>query len=107
MTGAWDPGLANERTALAWRRSALSLATVAGFLLHAALDGAAWPLGLAGAVALALAAAWTERHGRRVYRVRATDGEAYLQRSSRALGALSCITVAAAAMTLAQLAVAT
>jgi uncharacterized membrane protein YidH (DUF202 family) len=91
-----DPGVANERTALAWRRSALSLLVVGGVMLHGALDGRLHPLRLAVLGALVLAAAATHRHGRRLYELRAGDGDAHVACAARGLAALSGVTLAAA-----------
>lgn len=82
------PGLANERTALGWQRSALSLAAIAGLLLGRALaHGRA-----AGVVSAALgiaAAAWATLRGRRLYARRAAGGRAEAPRSLRALALCS------------------
>lgn len=57
-SGAAERGRALERTALAWQRSALSIAATGAFLAKAAADGGSLATGLAGAgvmVALAVA----------------------------------------------------
>lgn len=61
-------GLAGERTALAWSRSALSLAAIGAIALETGTEHAPHALGYAvGAVLLLLAgAAWA--YGRRAYR---------------------------------------
>ena len=107
MTGAgapWDEGVANERTALAWRRSALSLLTVAGLMLHASLDGGTRPLQLAVAVALGAAAGWADHQGHRTYGIRTAGEDASRPSSARMLAALSGVTMLAATATILQLA---
>jgi uncharacterized membrane protein YidH (DUF202 family) len=62
VSTVWDPGLQPERTALAWRRTAIALAvgSIAALRILPELAGAIGTvlgvLGLAGAVALAIAA---------------------------------------------------
>jgi uncharacterized membrane protein YidH (DUF202 family) len=93
-----DPpaGLAGERTALAWQRSALVLVVVAALLLHAAGSGAR--LVFAGAaVAYALGAALAWRAGERLYALRA-DGRAH--RAPRELRMMSAASVLAALLAL-------
>jgi uncharacterized membrane protein YidH (DUF202 family) len=102
--GPWDTGVANERTALAWRRSALSLLTVAGLLLHAALDGRVRLLQLATGVVLVVAAGWADYQGHRAYGGRARGEDACRPSSPHVLGVLSGVTVVAAAATAMQLA---
>jgi hypothetical protein len=104
MGGPWDVGVANERTALAWRRSVLSLLTVAGLMLHSALDGRVRPLQLATGALLVVSALWADRQGHRAYDVRA-GGEAVCRPSRpRTLAVLSGITLMAAIATMAQIA---
>jgi uncharacterized membrane protein YidH (DUF202 family) len=60
-----DPGLANERTALAWTRTALGVAAVGALIVRLAIevDLAVVALGCAAVVAAAATAIW--RHGGR------------------------------------------
>jgi hypothetical protein len=102
--GPWDAGASNERTGLAWRRSALSVLTAAALMLHAALDGRVRPPQLAAAVLLGLAAGWTDRQGQRAYRARAGGEEECRPSSPRVLAGLTAVTLLAAATALAQLA---
>jgi uncharacterized membrane protein YidH (DUF202 family) len=65
-----DPGLARERTALAWTRSALTMAASGVLIARAAfLAHLAW-LGVLSAIAMATLSALTWRHGQIIYRGR-------------------------------------
>jgi uncharacterized membrane protein YidH (DUF202 family) len=63
-----DPGLAGERTALAWQRSALSLALVGALTLRAAVESGVNAPILVAAVALLFIGAVPWAHGLRSYR---------------------------------------
>src|SRR5688500_17207506 len=84
-----DPGRALDRTALAWTRSALALATIAGLMLHAALVPAV-------ALPLAAAAVWCPGHHPSTRRLDAPPPTA----QPRAIAAVTAVTVAAAAVAL-------
>ena len=60
-----DPGLAIERTALAWRRTSLGLAANAALLLRLGLEGGEPALACAASALVAAAAAATWTYGRR------------------------------------------
>jgi uncharacterized membrane protein YidH (DUF202 family) len=60
-SGSFDPGLANERTSLSWRRTALSLAAIAAVLIRLAtqLNALALPGYIIGGLLLVVAGgAW-------------------------------------------------
>ena len=86
--------LANERTALGWQRSGMSLAVIAALLLGQAVHRDE-PLGAAAAVAVGAAAAWAAGWGRRLYRRRADAVQGPAEHPVRTLAA---VTVAAAAL---------
>ena len=65
-----DPGLARERTALAWTRSALTMAASGVLIARAAFVGHLPVLGVVSAVAMAILAALTWRRGQVIYRER-------------------------------------
>lgn len=93
------PGFANERTALGWQRSSLSLAVIAALLLgHAVQRGE--PAEVVAAVLVGAGAAWVGTAGRRLYRRRAegTRGPA-----TRALLGIVLVTLFAAAVAVAEL----
>ena len=65
-----DPGLARERTALAWTRSALTMAASGVLIARAAFVGRLPVLGVVSAVAMAILSALTWRNGQAIYRER-------------------------------------
>ena len=65
-----DPGLARERTALAWTRSALTMAASGVLIARAAFVGHFPVLGVVIAVAMAILSALTWRNGQAIYRER-------------------------------------
>jgi len=74
-TGAADgtgraPGLAAERTELAWTRSALNMAASGLLIARSAFLADLDALGVASAIAMALMAFLTWRHGQAIYRRR-------------------------------------
>jgi len=72
-TTRFDPGLARDRTALAWTRSALSMLAIGTLIARAAFEADLNVLGViaaAGTLALALL---TWRQGNLLYRERAVD----------------------------------
>jgi uncharacterized membrane protein YidH (DUF202 family) len=94
-----DPGRANERTALGWQRSSLSLAVVAALLLAHAVHRRE-PLGVATALVVGAGGAWVGALGRRLYaRRRAAPSTS----AARPLRVVAAITVAAALVAAGQL----
>jgi uncharacterized membrane protein YidH (DUF202 family) len=92
-----DPGLARERTALAWTRSALNMAATGTLIARAAFVGHLAALGVVSAIAMATLAALTWRHGRVIYVERREPGmPAHLQ--TAAFGLLMAATVLIAAI---------
>ena len=65
-----DPGLARERTALAWTRSALTMAAGGVLIARAAFVGHLPVLGVVSAIAMAILSALTWRQGQAIYRER-------------------------------------
>ena len=65
-----DPGLARERTALAWTRSALSMAASGTLIARAAFVEHLAGLGVAAAFVTAIVSALTWRRGQVIYRER-------------------------------------
>jgi uncharacterized membrane protein YidH (DUF202 family) len=65
-----DPGLARERTALAWTRSALTMAASGVLIARAAFVGHLPVLGVITAVGMAILSALTWRNGQAIYRER-------------------------------------
>ena len=84
-----------ERTALAWERSAASLATLAAVFIGAAAHrNEPWAIVFAAGFAIAAALAW--RHGRRAYRRRNRLGASTVPAPDRALALLALTTLVAA-----------
>lgn len=65
-----DPGLARDRTALAWTRSALNMAASGTLIARGAFTAHLDALGIGSAVAIAVMALLTWRHGQTIYRER-------------------------------------
>jgi uncharacterized membrane protein YidH (DUF202 family) len=85
-----DPGLAHERTALAWQRMALGFMSLGALILGlAARDQATWMLVPSGVLFVAAAVIWA--YGR----VRAASGDP-ADRHGRALAGLAAATAALA-----------
>jgi uncharacterized membrane protein YidH (DUF202 family) len=69
----FDPGLARDRTALAWTRSALSMLAIGTLIARAAFEGDLDVLGVIAAVGTLALALLTWRQGNVLYRERAVD----------------------------------
>ena len=65
-----DPGVARERTALAWTRSALTMAASGVLIARAAFVGHLPVLGVVSAVAMAILSGLMWRNGQAIYRER-------------------------------------
>lgn len=97
--GRFDPGLARDRTALAWTRSALSLLAIGTLIARAAFNEHLDVLGALTALVTAGLGLLTWRHGRALYRSRAVAGlEPHHQPG--ALGFLMIAALAAAVVAL-------
>jgi uncharacterized membrane protein YidH (DUF202 family) len=97
--GRFDPGLARDRTALAWTRSALSLLAIGTLISRAAFIADLDELGALTALGTAVLALLTWRHGNALY------GERAVERSDPhhqpgALGFLMAVTMVAAVVAL-------
>jgi uncharacterized membrane protein YidH (DUF202 family) len=84
--------LANERTALGWQRSGLSMTVIGALLLGHAIDRGEI-LGVLAAAGAVVGAAWTTINGRRLY-VRRVAGDRHA--APRALRTLTLISAGAA-----------
>lgn len=91
----FDRGLARDRTALAWTRSALSLLASGTLIARAAFVARLDGLGVASAAAMALLAVITWRHGRAIYHDRALTGP-HPHHQTGALGFLTAATLGTA-----------
>jgi uncharacterized membrane protein YidH (DUF202 family) len=88
------PPHANERTALGWQRTSLSLAVIAAILLgHAVHEHQ--PGGVVAAAVIGAGALWVGRIGRRLYRQRA---ESVQDPAAGPLLAITAVTLLAAAL---------
>jgi len=72
--GQQPPGLASDRTALAWTRSALNIAGSGILITRAAFTADLDALGVASAIAVGVVALLTWRHGQTIYGDRALEG---------------------------------
>ena len=95
-----DPGLARERTALAWTRSALTMAASGVLIARAAFVGHLPVLGVVSAVAMAILSGLMWRNGQAIYRERR---EAWMPQrpQTTAFGLLTVATVLIAATAIA------
>jgi uncharacterized membrane protein YidH (DUF202 family) len=90
--GADDPGLARERTSLAWTRSGLSIAASGALIVRGCLSAHLDALGIVIAVVMAIVAVVVWRHGQQTYAepgLSAPDR----RRQSRVLAGLTIATV--------------
>jgi uncharacterized membrane protein YidH (DUF202 family) len=88
------PPQANERTALGWQRSSLSLWVIAAILLgHAVHEHQ--PAGVVVAAVIGAGGAWVGHLGRRLYRRRAASRQ---QPAVRPLATITAVTLLAAAL---------
>ncbi|MGZ4186941.1 MAG: DUF202 domain-containing protein [Solirubrobacteraceae bacterium] len=70
----FDPGLARDRTALAWTRSALSMLAIGTLIARAAFEANLDVLGVIAALGTLVLALLTSRQGNALYRERALAG---------------------------------
>ncbi len=91
-----DPGLARDRTALAWTRSALNVAASGALIARAGFTSHLDTLGLASAIAVTIIALLTWRHGQSLYRDRSGPVMRPLHQTA-ALGLLTAATLLIAA----------
>jgi uncharacterized membrane protein YidH (DUF202 family) len=92
-----DPGLARDRTALAWTRSALNMAASGTLIARAAFTANLDVLGVVSAAAMATMALLTWRHGQVIYELRHRPGSSQALQTG-AFGLLTGATVAIAAV---------
>jgi uncharacterized membrane protein YidH (DUF202 family) len=88
------PPQANERTALGWQRSSLSLGVIAAILLgHAVHEHE--PGGVVVAAVIGASGVWVGHLGRRLYRRRAQSRQ---EPAARPLATITAVTLLAAAL---------
>jgi len=95
----FDPGLARDRTALAWTRSALSMLAIGTLIARAAFDADLDVLGVIAALGTVGLALLTWRQANVLYRERALD-TAEPHHQPGALGVLMAATVVIAVVAL-------
>lgn len=74
-TARFDPGLARDRTALAWTRSALGLLAIGTLIARAAFEADLDVVAVIAAIAALALALGTWRQGNALYRERAVGAE--------------------------------
>ena len=92
-----DPGLARDRTELAWSRSALNMAVSGTLIARAAFEARLSALGIAAAFAAAVVSLLTWRHGEALYLERRRRG-ASARLQTHEFGLLTAATVVIAAI---------
>jgi len=92
--------MARERTALAWRRSALNMAASGTLIARAAFTADLVVLGIASALSMGAMALLTWNHGRTIYRRRSSTS-GFPHHQPGALGLLTGATLLIAAVALA------
>jgi uncharacterized membrane protein YidH (DUF202 family) len=95
----FDPGLARDRTALAWTRSALSLLAIGTLISRAAFIADLDVLGALTALGTAVLALLTWRHGNALYGERSVESSDPHHQPG-ALGFLMAVTLVAAVVAL-------
>ena len=95
----FDPGLARDRTALAWTRSGINLLASGTLIARAAFVAHLDAIGVVTAAAAVALALLTWRHGNVLYRERALD-DSQARHQPGALGFLMAATLATAAVAL-------
>ena len=92
-----DPGIARDRTRLAWTRSALNMAASGTLIARASFAAHLDALGVATAIAMAAITLLTWRHGWAIYRERGVAG-GFPDHQPNALGLLTAATLVTAAV---------
>lgn len=95
----FDPGLARDRTALAWTRSALSMLAIGTLIARAAFEADLEVLAVIAAIATVALALLTWRQGNVLYRERAADSS-QPHHQPGALGVLMSVTLLIAVVAL-------
>jgi uncharacterized membrane protein YidH (DUF202 family) len=98
-TGRFDPGLARDRTALAWTRSALGMLAIGTLIARAATEADLNGIAVIVAIATLAVGLLTWRQGNALYRERAVDSSEPHHQPG-ALGFLMSVTLLIAAVAL-------